>query len=109
MMPAFMNDEMMVGADSVIDVDAEPDRWLRVSCEGSRDGWEDMATYVAAVADSHLREQLERAIEGKGAYRRFRDLIGDEGLTQAWQDFSDERQIGRARAYLAERGIRATS
>jgi hypothetical protein len=83
-MPAFMNDEMMVGADAVIDVDAEPDRWLRVSCEGSRDGWEDMATYVAAVADSHLREQFERAIEGKGAYRRFRDLIGDEGLTQAW-------------------------
>lgn len=50
-----------------------------------------------------------RAIEGKGAYRRFRDLIHDEGLTQAWQDFSDERQIGRARQYLAEQGIPATS
>jgi len=108
-MPAFMTDEAMVGADAAIDVDAEPDRWLWVPCEGSRAGWEDMATYVAAVADSRLREQLERAIEGKGAYRRFRDLIGDEGLTQAWRDFSDERQIGRARAYLAERGIRATS
>lgn len=107
--PAVMTDEAMVGADAAIDVDAEPDRWLRVSCEGSRAGWEDMATYVAAVADSHLREQLERAIEGKGAYRRFRDLIGDEGLRQAWQDFSDERQMGRAREYLAERGIRATS
>jgi len=108
-MPAFMTDEMMVGADAVIDVDAEPDRWLRVPCEGSRAGWEDMATYVAGVADSRLREQLERAIEGKGAYRRFRDLIAGEGLTQAWRDFSDERQIGRAREYLAERGIRATS
>lgn len=106
--PAFMIDEAMVGADAAVDVDGEPDRWLRVSCEGSRAGWEDMATYVAAVADSHLREQLGRAIEGKGAYRRFRDLIHDEGLTQAWQDFSDERQIGRARQYLAERGIRAT-
>jgi hypothetical protein len=107
--PAFMTDEAMVGEDEALDVDAEPDRWLHVSCEGSRAGWDDMATYVAAVADSHLREQLERAIEGKGAYRRFRDLIGDEGLTQAWRDFSDERQIGRAREYLAERGIRATS
>jgi len=107
--PAFMTDEAMVGEDAAIDVDAEPDRWLRVPCEGSRAGWEDMATYVAAVADSHLREQLERAIEGKGAYRRFRDLIGDEGLTQAWRDFSDERQIGRAREYLAELGIRVTS
>ena len=108
-MPAFMTDEAMVGEDAAVDVDAEPDRWLPVPCEGSRAGWEDMATYVAAVADSHLREQLERAIEGKGAYRRFRDLIAGEGLTQAWQEFSDERQIGRARAYLAEQGIRATS
>jgi hypothetical protein len=107
--PAVMTDEAMVGADAAIDVDAEPDRWLWVSCEGSKAGWEDMATYVATVADSHLREQLERAIEGKGAYRRFRDLIGDEGRTQAWRDFSDDRQIGRARKYLAERGIRATS
>jgi hypothetical protein len=87
----------------------DADRWLRVSCEGSRAGWEDMATYAAGVADSHLREQLERAIEGKGAYRRFRDLIDETGLRQAWQEFSDERQIGRARAYLAEQGIRATS
>jgi hypothetical protein len=107
--PAVMTDEAMVGEDSVIDVDAEPDRWLWVACEGSKAGWEDMATYVAAVADSRLRQQLERAIEGKGAYRRFRDLIAGEGLTQAWRDFSDERQLGRARAYLAEQGIRATT
>jgi len=107
--PAVMTDEAMVGADAAIDVDAEPDRWLWVSCEGSKAGWEDMATYVAAVADSRLRQQLERAIEGKGAYRRFRDLIAGEGLTQAWRDFSDERQIGRARAYLAEQGVRSTT
>jgi len=107
--PAFMIDEAMVGEDVTVDVDAEPDRWLRVSCEGSRAGWEDMAAYVAAAPDSHLREQLERAIVGKGAYRRFRDLIHDEDLLRTWQDFSDERQIGRARQYLAERGIRATS
>jgi Uncharacterised protein family (UPF0158) len=105
--PAFMIDEAIVGQDAVFEIDAESDRWEQVFCEGSRAGWEDMAAYVAAVADSHLREQLGRAIEGKGAYRRFRDLIGDEGLTQAWRDFSDERQIGRARQYLAELGIRA--
>ena len=45
---------------------------------------------------------------GQGAYRRFRDLIAAEDLTQAWWDFSDERQMGRAREHLAERGIRAT-
>lgn len=107
--PAFMTDEAMVGADAALDVEAEPDRWLQVFCEGSRAGWEDMASYVGAVADSGLRDRLERAIEGKGAYRRFRDLIAGEGLTPAWHDFSDERQIGRAREYLADLGIRATT
>ena len=104
-----MTDEAMVGEDAALDLDADPDRWLQLFCEGSRAGWEDMAAYAAAVADPHVREQLERAIEGKGAYRRFRDLIAGEGLTQAWRDFSGERQMGRAREYLAERGIRATS
>ena len=103
-----MTDEAMVGEDAALDIDAEPDRWLQMFCEGSRAGWQDMATYVAGVADSHLREQLERAIEGKGAYRRFRDLIAGERLTQAWRGFSDERQMGHVREYLAERGIRAT-
>jgi Uncharacterised protein family (UPF0158) len=107
--PAVMTDEAMVGADAVLDVEAEPDRWLPVFCEGSRAGWEDMASYAAAVADSGLRDRLERAIEGKGAYRRFRDLIAAEDLTPAWQDFSGERQIGRAREYLADLGIRATN
>jgi Uncharacterised protein family (UPF0158) len=107
--PAFMVDETIVGEEAAFDVEAEPERWLRVPCEGSRAGWEDMASYVETVGDSHLREQLGRAIEGRGAYRRFRDLIAEEGLTQAWHDFSDERQIGRAREYLAEQGIRTTS
>jgi hypothetical protein len=107
--PAVLTDEEMVGEDAAVDLDAEPDRWLQVFCEGSRAGWEDMAEYAGAVADSRLREQLQRAIEGKGAYRRFRDLIGDEGLMQAWREFSDERQMGRAREYLADQGIRATS
>jgi hypothetical protein len=36
--PAVMTDEAMVGADAAIDVDAEPDRWPWVSCEGSKAG-----------------------------------------------------------------------
>ena len=32
--PAFMIDEAMVGADVAVDVEAEPDRWHWVSCKG---------------------------------------------------------------------------
>jgi hypothetical protein len=55
-----------------------------------------------------LEPDTQRGVQFR-PYRRFRDLIAGEGLAQAWRDFSDERQLGRARAYLAEQGIRATT
>lgn len=100
-------DPGMVGEDAAaIDVDAEPDRWLRIDCTGSRDGWEDMAAFAQRLHDAALRERLERAIGGKGAFRRFRDLVHQEGVADRWNAFTIDRQLGRARAFLAGEGIR---
>lgn len=99
-------DPLMVGEDAAIDVDAEPDRWLRLERIGSRDGWEDMEAFALHQPDHALRGRLARAIEGKGAFRRFRDLVHDEGLAEQWQVFSDDRRWGRARDALADAGIR---
>ena len=99
-------DPMLVGEDVAIDVDEEPDRWLRFERIGSRDGWRDMAAFVEQQRDEALRERLERAIEGKGAFRRFRDLVHDEDLADQWYAFSTDRQLGRAREFLADNGIR---
>ncbi len=99
-------DPMMVGEDAAIDIEQEPDRWLHIGSTGSRDGWQDMAAFAQRQHDAALREHLERAIEGKGAFRRFRDLIHDEDLADAWYAFSTDRKLGRARALLADHGIR---
>ncbi len=97
---------LIVGEDAAIDVEAEPERWLRFEPIGSRDGWRDMAAFAERQCDTALRERLERAIQGKGAFRRFRDLVHDEDLAQQWHAFSSDRQHGRAREYLADEGIR---
>lgn len=99
-------DPMMVGEDVAVDVEADPNRWLRFDCAGSRDGWRDMAAFGERQHDSTLRERLERAIEGKGAFHRFRDIVHEEGLAEQWHAFSADRQRGRARAFLAGEGIR---
>ena len=99
-------DPMMVGEDAAINVDEDPDRWLHIDAAGSRDGWRDMAAFAERQHDEALRARLERAIEGKGAFRRFRDLVHDEGLTEQWEVYASDRQIGRARELLAEEGIR---
>lgn len=99
-------DPGMVGEDLALDVEEEPERWLSFDCSGSRDGWRDMAEFAGRQRDEALRERLERAIEGRGAFRRFRDLVHDEDLADQWHTFSDDRQLGRARAFLADAGIR---
>lgn len=102
-------DPMMVGEDAAIDVEQEPDRWLHIDRTGSRDGWQDMADFAERQHDNRLRTKLQRAIEGQGSFRRFRDLIHDEDLADTWYAFSNDRQLGRARAFLADEGIHASS
>ncbi|MCT9626729.1 hypothetical protein HWD94_16590 [Pseudarthrobacter equi] len=99
-------DPMIVGEGVAIDVEEEPDRWLRFNRMGSRDSWLDMAAFAEQQHDDALRQRLERVIEGKGAFRRFRDLVHGENLSDQWYTFSTDRQIGRAREYLADNGIR---
>ena len=99
-------DPMMVGEDAAIDVKEEPERWLRVDRTGSRNGWRDMAAFAERQREEALRERLERAIEGKGAFFRFRDVLDGENLSEQCYAFSADRQIGRAREYLADHGIR---
>lgn len=101
-------DPAIVGEDAAVDVEEEPDRWLWLHRAGSRDGWEDMAAFAGRQTDTALRERLERAIEGKGAFFRFRDLVHGENLSDQWYAFSADRQIGRAREFLAENGIRVS-
>ena len=68
-----------------------------------------MADFVQRQRDAGLRARLERAIHGAGAFRRFRDAVHDEDLTRQWHAFVSERQLGRARDFLAGAGIRVTS
>ncbi|MEV8024177.1 hypothetical protein [Microbacterium sp. NPDC080220] len=99
-------DPAIVGEDAVIDVEAEPDRRVWLERAGSREGWEDMEAFALRQRDHALRDRLARAIEGAGAFRRFRDLVHDEGLAEQWRIYSDDRRWGRARDALADAGIR---
>jgi hypothetical protein len=105
-LPDFIDDPGMTDDDSV-DLDEEPDRWLSLDRIGSRPGWEDMADFSGRVRDEPTRTRLESAIQGRGAFRRFRDEVEQTGLVDRWRAFSDDRRLGRAREYLADRGVRA--
>jgi hypothetical protein len=56
-------------------VSNNPDRYLRVDPASSREQYRWMERFVGAVADTALRERLLVAIDGKGAFRRFKDVL----------------------------------
>ena len=87
------------------DESEDPDRWLWVDCEGSSDGYRDMESFIGTIADPDSVDRLQIAIEGKGAFRRFKDVLSRwPNELERWSAFSEERQRGRARAWLAAAG-----
>ena len=85
--------------------DEDPDRWLAVCCDGSQAAYGDMEDFIEALSDEDRADRLSIAISGRGAFRRFKDVLGRwPGELEAWYAFSDERQRGRARAWLAAAG-----
>jgi Uncharacterised protein family (UPF0158) len=72
----------------------------------SHEGYEDMQDFINRVRDPQARRRLERAIEGRGAFRRFKDTLLDfPQLREAWFRFHDARTGQRAIQWLAEEGL----
>jgi hypothetical protein len=87
------------------DESEDSDRWLWVHCEGSRDGYRDMERFIGTVRDRGRADRLDIAISGRGAFRRFKDVLARwPAELERWYAFSAERQRGRARACLAGAG-----
>jgi len=69
-------------------------------------GYGDMEDFVACVRDVRARDLLERAIVGRGAFRRFKDALSAfPELRRAWFAFHDARGERRAIEWLAERRL----
>ncbi len=56
-------------------VAAEPERFVKIDPASSREQYRWMERFVASVEDPQLRERLLIAIDGKGAFRRFKDVL----------------------------------
>src|SRR5699024_1625453 len=101
-----MTDAGVVGEDMALDVDADPDRSPPIGPHGPQQRWQSLAAVPERTQDPTQRERSELAIDGKGAFRRFRALLEDEGLLDQWFPYTTDRRLGRARAWLAVEGIR---
>jgi hypothetical protein len=77
------------------------DRFIRVPSEGSHEGYNDMEAFIDTVSAPRLQERLEQAIQGRGAFRRFKDVLLDfPAERERWFGFKSERQQQRVREWL---------
>ncbi len=67
-------------------------RYLSVAPEPYSD-YNDMERFIWELADKRLADKLDNAIQGRGAFRRFKDILARyPQVQQAWYDFQ-ARQI----------------
>ncbi len=72
----------------------------------SRESYQDMEDFAARVPDPRARELLERAIGGRGAFRRFKDTILEfPAIRDEWFKFHDARMTRRAIEWLEDEGV----
>ena len=57
------------------------------------------------LSDSSAGDALDRAMKTRGT-KKFYDTLDELDLVAVWRAFQDDRRWGRARAALAERGLR---
>lgn len=81
-------------------------RFLRIPPRESRDGYRDMEAFIETVADERLQRRLNGAITGRGAFRRFREVLDDHPNEQErWYAFRNERLRERALRWLRDEAI----
>jgi hypothetical protein len=97
---------LRLGEDEPADFE-DPDRWLWIDCVGSGAAYRDMADFAATVTDPVLADRLEVALDGRGAFRRFKDVLDrDPDELTRWHVFFGDRRRGRARAWLAMHALK---
>jgi hypothetical protein len=88
--------------------DPASDRWMLVVGLGSRPVYETMQRFVSTIEQPDLAQRLAEALVGSGAFRRFQTELSRHQLEYTrWHRFRDDARLGRALAWLADRGYQS--
>ena len=83
-------------------------RYLRIDPVSSREQYRWMERFIATVEDDELRRRLNIAIDGKGAFRRFKDALMSHPVDrERWFAFRSERLRSCMESWLTAHGIRS--
>ena len=82
-------------------------RYLRIDPVSSREQYRWMERFIATVEEDELRRRLNIAIDGKGAFRRFKDALMSHPVDrERWFAFRSERLRACMDSWLTAHGIK---
>jgi hypothetical protein len=87
-------------------IDEAGERYTVIPYQGPESGYRDMAEFIDSVNDNRLRALIDVATKGKGAFRRFKDVLQDHPEErERWFAFQKQRANRRVRRWLESEGI----
>jgi Uncharacterised protein family (UPF0158) len=81
-------------------------RYIAAPVADSHEGYRDMERFILTVQDERLQDRLWQAIQGRGAFRRFKDVLaGYYREEKRWYAFQYDQVTGRILEWLESEGI----
>ena|SRR5579883_3482203 len=83
--PQWQQEELQLAARIV-----DSNDFIPLPTEFDINSWGIMQEFAASQDDSDLRDHLLNSIRGRGAFRRFKDMLYERNLWDAWNSFHRE-------------------
>ncbi len=98
------DEELAETADKILS--DEKNRFLLIPRREPSEGYEIMVSFTGTVAGKGLKEKLTVALDGRGAFRRFRNVLDQHpDELERWYKFKDDWMRDEAIQWLLENGI----
>ncbi len=94
------------GDPALATVRADPQRYVAVDAIPSRIQYQWLDEFIKSIEDGETKRRMEAAINGKGAFRRFKDILltlPDE--RRRWFEYRDQMMRQRIIDWVREQGI----
>jgi RimJ/RimL family protein N-acetyltransferase len=83
----------------------EDDMWIAAPSQRDLDEYSIMEDFIDTVLDSQKKELLSVAVEGRGAFRRFKDTLYRVDLVDEWYSFKHNAFVEIARQWCERHSI----